>query len=109
MQEVYRSFENVLDVETREGYIIYEIKEFYEIHFLSVYADVKDDKFRVAKEALNPKDFDNVYKISELAVEVGNGCRLGQTFYKGKWYSQELINKIQSSHKDYDWKKHIGK
>lgn len=105
MQEVYRSFDGVLGFEDRDGYIIYDIKDFYEIHFLSVYLDSKHNKFRVEKSALN--NFEDIEKISELLVKVNDGCLPGQAYYKSKWYSQELINKLQLSHKDYEWKKYV--
>lgn len=106
-KEVYRSFDGLLNAETAQGYIIYEISDFYEIHFHSVYANSKSEKYRVAKDSLDQKDFSDICKISEIIVDIKNGCRKGQVYYKNKWYSQELINKIQYSHKDYEWKKYV--
>ena len=40
-KEVYRSFEGKLDVDCRDGYIILELKDFWEIRFLTV--DGSDD------------------------------------------------------------------
>lgn len=37
MQEIYRSFEGKLDVDCQEGYIISELKETYQIEYLSVW------------------------------------------------------------------------
>lgn len=104
-KEVYRSFGDVLDGETREGYIVYEIENYYEIRFLSVYSGRNECNYRVAKGAL--RDFADAEKVSELYVDVTNGCRDGQAFWRGKWYSQEMINKIQRERKDHDWKKYV--
>lgn len=104
-KEVYRSFDSVLDGENREGYIIYEITDFFEIHFLSVYSNGNECKFRVSKNAL--ENFENIDLISKLYAEVDDGCRVGQTFWRDRWYSQDLINKIQWSNQDGDWKRYV--
>lgn len=50
-KEVYRSFEGKLDVDCRDGYIILELKDFWEIRFLTV--DGSDDMVRIRKEFLS--------------------------------------------------------
>ena len=56
-KEVYRSFEGKLDVDCRDGYIILELKDFWEIRFLTV--DGSDDMVRIRKEFLSENDFSN--------------------------------------------------
>ena len=80
-----------MNVENREGYIIYELKAYYEIEFLSVYQGM-DHKLRIPKET--KFDFDDIERIGELQLDNENSCRDGQAFYKVKWYSKEMINKI---------------
>lgn len=64
MQEIYRSFEGKLGVDNQSGYIISELKETYQIEWLSVWG--KTNKIRVRKDLLPVEDFGNASKISEL-------------------------------------------
>lgn len=48
-KEVYSSFEGKLNVDCQNGYIITEIKDFYEVEFLSVWQDIPDKKVRIRK------------------------------------------------------------
>ena len=50
MQEIYRSFEGKLDVDCQDGYIILELKERYQIEWLSIWG--KTNKIRVRKDLL---------------------------------------------------------
>lgn len=106
MKEVYRSFEGKLDCENRSGYIISEMKEFYEIEFLSVYRDSKDSKVRIRKEFLSESNFGNLEKIGQLQMDIENGCGdFGQCLYKGKWYGYDAICKIQQKNQSNEWKR----
>lgn len=67
-KEVYRSFEGKLDVDCRDGYIILELKDFWEIRFLTV--DGSDDMVRIRKEFLSENDFSNRDKINDLYVSI---------------------------------------
>ncbi|MFQ7471149.1 MAG: hypothetical protein ACLRML_02515 [[Ruminococcus] lactaris] len=102
--ELYRSFEGKLNIETQSGYIIYEISDYYEIEFVSLGTGATS-KFRVSKDM--QFDFTDKCKIGELDVGVCDGTIKGQAFYKEKWYSTELINKMQKEHQDYNWRKYI--
>lgn len=64
--ELYRSFDGLLNVDTREGYIIYDngTKDTYTVEWLNVDQDVADIKIRVPKESLPA--FDDVAAVSEL-------------------------------------------
>jgi len=64
--ELYRSFDGLLNVDTREGYIIYDngTKDTYAVEWLNVDQDVADIKIRVPKESL--PDFDDVEAVWEL-------------------------------------------
>lgn len=104
-KEVYRSFEGKLGVDNRTGYIIYELNDYYEIEILNVWSDVEDVRFRVVKDDL--PDFDNADRIDKLLFEIEHGARAGQIFFRGKWYSQDTINKIQCTNKDHDWKRYV--
>lgn len=104
-KEVYRSFEGKLGVDNRVGYIVYEITNFYEIEILSVWSDAEDICFRVPKKDLS--DFADDKRIDKLLMGVEHGSRAGQIYHNGKWYSQERINSIQKSRRDYDWKKYV--
>ena len=108
MKEIYRSFEGKLNVNNQSGYIIEEGNDFYQISFLSVQNDQKDDKIRVSKEI--KFDFTDVDKIAEIALDIENGCydsEKCQVLYNGKWYSGKTINKIQNANKDYRWIRYI--
>lgn len=108
MKEIYRSFEGKLDVNNQSGYIIEEGNDFYQVSFLSVQDDQKDDKIRVSKEI--KFDFTDVDRIAEIATDIENGCydsEKCQVLYNGKWYSGKTINKIQNANKDYRWKRYI--
>lgn len=110
MQEVYRSFEGKLDVGNQRGYIIYDGVTFYEIHFISVWSDEKDHKVRIPKTLINAADFSDREKLDVIGFQIENGAfdsENAQTFYKGKWYSGVLINKIQRARQDHNWKKYI--
>ena len=108
MKEIYRSFEGKLNVNNQSGYIIEDGNDFYQISFLSIQDDQKDDKIRVSKEI--KFDFTDVDKIAEIALDIENGCydsEKCQVLYDGKWYSGKTINKIQNANKDYRWKRYI--
>ena len=64
--EIYRSFDGLLNADTREGYIIYDngTKDTYTIEWLNVYQDVADITIRVPKESL--PTFDDANAISEM-------------------------------------------
>lgn len=108
MKEIYRSFEGKLNVNNQSGYTIEEGNDFYQISFLSIQDDQKDDKIRISKEI--KFDFTDVDKIAEIALDIENGCydsEKCQVLYNGKWYSGKTINKIQNANKDYRWKRYI--
>lgn len=72
MQEIYRSFEGKLNVDCQDGYIILELKERYQIEWLTVWG--KTQKIRVKKDLLPVEDFGNTSKISELFTDISHGC-----------------------------------
>ncbi len=55
MQEIYRSFEGKLNVDCQDGYIILELKERYQIEWLSVWG--KTQKIRVKKRSASGERF----------------------------------------------------
>ena len=79
MQEIYRSFEGKLDVDCQDGYIILELKERYQIEWLSIWG--KTNKIRVRKDLLPVEDFGNASKISELFTDISHGCLKGCMYY----------------------------
>ena len=105
MKEIYRSFEGKLDAEKSEGYVVYDCGDKYELHFLSAYDDVNKSKIRIFKDDL--PDVADIDRIGEIYLKINEGAMRGDTFYKNKWYSMELINKIQEDKKDYNWRKYI--
>ena len=54
MKEVYRSFEGMLDMDNQNGYVIYELKNFFEIHFLNIESN-SDSKVRIGKNFFQRK------------------------------------------------------
>ena len=109
MKEIYRSFDGNLSPENTDGYIIYEIAGgLLEIESLSVRPDTIDARFRIPRELLPESDYGDLAKIGELEADAWNGCyRRGQVFFKGKWYSGEMIDKIQQDAGDNYWQRHI--
>ena len=108
MKEIYRSFEGKLDAEKREGYVVYDYGQKYEIHFVSAYSstsDVNDTRVRIYKEDL--PDITDLDKITELMLKINDGSMRGEAFYKHEWYRQQYINKLQEVHQDYNWRKYI--
>ena len=84
-KEFYRIFEGKLDVDCRDVYIILELKDFWEIRFLTV--DGSDDMVRIRKEFLSENDFSNRDKINDLYVSIYfNWGDFGQCWFNGKWY-----------------------
>ena len=73
--------------------------------FLSAYDDVNKSKIRIFKDDL--PDVADIERIGEINLKINDGAMRGDTFYKNKWYSMELINKIQEDKKDYNWRKYI--
>lgn len=109
MKEIYRSFEGKLNVGNQTGYIIYELNDFYQIEFLSVWSDAKEDKVRIRKALLKEADFSNLEKIGDLQMDIENGCGdYGQCYFNEKWYGFETICKIQDKHDDNNWKRHVS-
>ena len=106
MQEIYRSFEGKLDVDCQDGYIIYELKETYQIEYLSVWG--KTNRIRVRKDLLPAEDFGNDEKITDLFVSVNNGCLKGCSYqYKGIWYGCDKILKIQKKNQSNNWQAYV--
>ena len=103
MKEIYRSFEGKLNAENQFGYIVYELKNGYEIRNISVWTDMPDGSFRVTK----PLTWSNIDEIAEACFMVENGTLDGQALYKGKWYSTDVINDIQRKHNDGNWKRYV--
>lgn len=109
MKEVYRSFEGKLNLDNQSGYIIYELKDFYQIEFLSI-EKISDDSgsIRLRKHIFSEEDFSNLEKITKLETYIESGCAdYGQCQYKGKWYSVPVIRKIQFERHDGNWKKYV--
>lgn len=106
-KEVYRSFEGMLDMDNQNGYVIYELKDFFEVHFLSLESN-SDSKVRIRKEFLPEEDFGNSKKITSLTVDIENGAAdYGQCWWNGKWYGYNTIDKIIRQHDDYCWKRYV--
>ena len=107
MKEVYRSFEGMLDMDNQNGYVIYELKNFFEIHFLNIESN-SDSKVRIRKELLPEEDFGNSKKITSLTIDIENGAAdYGQCWWHDKWYGYEAIDKIIRQHDDYCWKRFV--
>lgn len=70
MQEIYRSFEGKLGVDNQDGYIIFGLKERYQIEWLSVWG--KTQKIRVKKICFR-------WKISETRKEYQNFLWISNT------------------------------
>lgn len=106
MQEIYRSFEGKLDVDCQDGYIILELKERYQIEWLSIWW--KTNKIRVRKDLLPVEDFGNASKISELFTDISHGCLKGcMYYYKNSWYSYEKILEIQRKNQSNNWQAYV--
>ena len=106
MQEIYRSFEGKLSVDIQGGYIISELKEAYQIKYLTVWG--KSQQIRVRKDLLPVDDFGNEKKISELFVNVEDGCFKGCAYYyKGRWYNYDKILEIQKKNQDNNWQAYV--
>lgn len=100
MKEIYRSFEGKLNVENQNGYIVYELKEMYEIHELSVWGNGAN-KFRVQKNDFDLNRINELLYIGELYESVDCGRIDGQIYYKDKWRSPQ---KIMDKNKTYKWR-----
>lgn len=105
MKEIYRSFEGKLDVDNQSGYIIYELKDFFQIMWLSVSS--KTQRIRIGKKLLTTDDFKNENKLAEMSLAVEDGNINGQFHYHDKWYDYQTICKIQKRYQDYNWKKYV--
>ena len=106
MQEIYRSFEGKLGVDNQSGYIISELKETYQIEWLSVWG--KTNKIRVRKDLLPVEDFRNASKISELFTDISHGCLKGcMYYYKNSWYSYDKILEIQKKNQSNNWQAYV--
>ncbi len=106
MQEIYRNFEGKLNVDCQDGYIILELKERYQIEWLSVWG--KTQKIRVKKDLLPVEDFGNEKKISELFMDIEHGCLEGCSYrYRGTWYSYEKILEIQRKNQSNNWQAYV--
>ena len=106
MQEIYRSFEGKVNVDCQDGYIILELKERYQIEWLSVWG--KTQKIRVKKDLLPVEDFGNEKKISELFYDIEHGCLEGCSYrYRGTWYSYEKILEIQRKNQSNNWQAYV--
>ena len=89
MQEIYRSFEGKLNVDCQDGYIILELKERYQIEWLSIWG--KTNKIRVRKDLLPVE-------------ECLKGCMY---YYKNSWYSYEKILEIQRKNQSNNWQAYV--
>lgn len=106
MQEIYRSFEGKLGVDNQSGYIISELKETYQIEWLTVRG--KTNKIRVRKDLLPVEDFGNEEKISELLTDISHGCLKGcMYYYKNSWYSYDKILDIQRKNQSNNWQAYV--
>ena len=99
MKELYRSFEGLLNIDNPSGYVVYELKEWYQVDFLNVYCDVADSKVRFAKDYA-PDHWGNAKAIAELDDAVFCGRIPGQMYYRGKGRTPR---KIMDSNGDYIW------
>ena len=106
MKEVYRSFEGVLSA-GESGYRVVELEDYFEINDISTLTRVPDVSVRVSKDYASGIDWTDGAKIGEIEIGVKDGKIPGQYFYNGKWYSTELIHKIQNQHKDYLWMNYV--
>ena len=102
MKEIYRSFDGILSA-GESGYRVVELNDYYEVNEVSTLEYVPDVNFRVDKGSATGIDWSDWVKIGELEVGVRNGKIPGQYMAKGKWFSTELIHKIQNDHQDYNW------
>ena len=97
--EVYRSFEGKLDADNQSGYIIYDGGDWWQVESISVWQYTPKTICRIDKDALDPAEFDDFYKIAdiEINIEAGNyNNKNMQAYYKNKWYSSPQIREIQN-------------
>lgn len=107
---VYKSFEGKLNIDNQSGYVITDAGKFWEINFLSVDIDRPDVLIRIKKELLPESDFENIAneKYANLMHEINEGISdSGQTFFRGRWYGFDAIQKIQIANKSYNWRKFV--
>lgn len=109
MKEIYRSFEGKLSPENPEGHIIYAIgDDLLEIETASAVKGTVTTRIRVPQALLPESDYNNLERLGELAADCSNGCyKRGQIFFKGRWYSSEMISKIQQANRDNYWQKYV--
>ena len=108
--EVYRSFEGKLDADNQSGYIIYDGGDWWQIEIISVGQYTPKTICRIDKNALNPAEFEDFFKIAyiETNIEVGNyNNKNMQVYYRNKWYISSRIREIQNCYQDYNWKKYV--
>lgn len=108
-KELYRSFEGKLGVENQEGYIIYDIGGGrLQIENYNVWTHGPQEPFRIPSKLLPPEDYDNEEKIVELCMDAWYGRRAGaEIYFRGRWYSDKAIEKIQQLHEDNVWQKYV--
>ena len=99
MKEIYRSFD-VLSVEgPRTGYIVYQLKDFYQIEWKSIEPETQPKKFRIAKAI----DWTDPGAVADARQDVEAGNVEGQAYYKGKWYGTKTILHIMKVNETYNW------
>ena len=106
---VYKSFEGKLDV-NQSGYVITDAGKFWEIEFLSVDTERPDIPIRIKKELLPESDFGNLmeWKYVRLVEEINEGISdSGQSFFRGRWYGYDEIQRLQTANKSYNWRKFV--
>ena len=98
MQEIYRSFEGKLNVDCQNGYIILELKERYQIEWLSVWGKNAENtsKKKICfrwKISETRKEYQNFLWISNTDVSKGVhiGIEVYGTVMKKYWRFKEKI------------------
>lgn len=105
--EVYSSFEGKLDVDQQEGYVLYLTENFIEYNWLSVWQDDQTSRARFPIGALPEESYGDRDKVWNLVAQCWDGTLPGgQIMYKGKWWSDTTIRKIQDAHQDMTWQKY---
>lgn len=100
-KEIYSSFE-LLEVGGKEsGYKVYKVRNHFLVKIYSLSS--KTTMFQIYREI----DWADPLMIGAAEVGVNNGAWRGAVHYKGRWWSTDMINKIQIDRQDYNWRAYV--
>lgn len=94
--EVYRSFEGKLDADNQSGYIIYDGGDWWQVEIISVGQYTPKTICRIDKNALNPAEFEDFFKIAyiETNIEVGNYNNKNMDRSRSAQEKRTLVEKV---------------